>query len=49
MHALKLALNKSMRASDDEQGVNKLRPNGAKQEIFHRGGRRRGKGVKSKS
>ena len=27
MHALKLALNKSMRASDDGQGMNKLRPN----------------------
>ena len=26
MHALKLALNKRMRASDDEQGINKLRP-----------------------
>ena len=26
MHALKLVLNKSMRASDDEQGINKLRP-----------------------
>ena len=26
MHALKLALNKSMRASDDEQDINKLRP-----------------------
>ena len=25
-HALKLALNKSMRASDDEHGINKLRP-----------------------
>ena len=25
-HALKLALNKSMRASDDEQGINKLWP-----------------------
>ena len=24
MHVLKLALNKSMRASDDEQGINKL-------------------------
>ena len=24
MHALKLALNKSMRASDNEQGINKL-------------------------
>ena len=27
LHALKLALNKSMRASDDEQGINKLWPN----------------------
>ena len=27
MHALKLALNKSMRASDDGQGMNKPRPN----------------------
>ena len=26
MYALKLALNKSMRASDDEQIINKLRP-----------------------
>ena len=26
-HALKLALNKSMHAPDDEQGINKLRPN----------------------
>ena len=26
-HALKLALNKRMRASDDEQGINKLWPN----------------------
>ena len=26
MHALKLAVIKSMRASDDEQGINKLRP-----------------------
>ena len=26
MHALKLALNKSMRASDSEQGINKLWP-----------------------
>ena len=26
LHALKLALNKSMRASDDEQVINKLRP-----------------------
>ena len=26
-HALKLALNKSMRAYDDEQGINKLWPN----------------------
>ena len=26
MHALKLALNKSMRTSDDEQGINKLWP-----------------------
>ena len=26
LHTLKLALNKSMRASDDEQGSNKLRP-----------------------
>ena len=26
LHALKLALNKSMRASDDEQGINKLWP-----------------------
>ena len=26
LHVLKLALNKSMRASDDEQGINKLRP-----------------------
>ena len=26
LHALKLALIKSMRASDDEQGTNKLRP-----------------------
>ena len=27
LHSLKLALNKSMGASDDEQGINKLRPN----------------------
>ena len=27
LHALKLALNKSMRASDDEQGISKLWPN----------------------
>ena len=27
LHALKLALNKSMRASGNEQGINKLRPN----------------------
>ena len=27
LHTLKLALNKSMCASDDEQGINKLRPN----------------------
>ena len=27
LHALTLALNKSMRASDDEQGINKLWPN----------------------
>ena len=27
MHALKLALNKSMHASDNEQGINQLRPN----------------------
>ena len=26
MHAIKLALNESIRASDDEQGINKLRP-----------------------
>ena len=26
MHTLKLALNKRMRASDDEQMINKLRP-----------------------
>ena len=26
MHTLKLALNKSMRASDNEQGINKLLP-----------------------
>ena len=26
LHALKLALNKNMRASDDEQGINKLWP-----------------------
>ena len=26
LHALKLALNKSMRASDDEQGIKKLWP-----------------------
>ena len=26
MHVLKLALNKSMCASDNEQGINKLRP-----------------------
>ena len=26
LHALKLALNKSMRTSDDEQGINRLRP-----------------------
>ena len=26
LHALKLALNKSMRASDDEQGISKLWP-----------------------
>ena len=26
-HALKLAFNKSMRACDNEQGINKLRPN----------------------
>ena len=26
MHALKLVLNKRMHASDDEQGINKLRP-----------------------
>ena len=26
MHVLKLALNKIMRASDNEQGINKLRP-----------------------
>ena len=30
LHALKLVLNKSMRASDDEQGSNKLWPNDAK-------------------
>ena len=30
LHALKLALNKSMRASDDEQGINKLWPNNDK-------------------
>ena len=29
MHALKLALNKSMRASDNEKGINKLQPNRA--------------------
>ena len=27
MHALKLALNKSMRGSDNDQGIKKLRPN----------------------
>ena len=26
LHMLKLALNKSMRASDNEQGINKLQP-----------------------
>ena len=26
LHALKLALNKSMHASDDEQGINKVWP-----------------------
>ena len=26
LHALKLVLNKSMRASDDEQGINKMWP-----------------------
>ena len=27
MHVLKLALNKSIRMSDNEQGINKLQPN----------------------